>query len=87
MHVGEEESIQDYGGKTRRKETTRRIIIIIIIIIIIMEWTDLAQDRYQWWVLGNKVINHLNSMALVRERNTRTERPPFVGEVRPTSAD
>jgi hypothetical protein len=47
----------------------------------IMKWTDLAQDRYQWWVLGNKVMNHLNSMALVREQNTRTERPPLVGEV------
>jgi hypothetical protein len=63
---GEEESIQDIGGKARSKrplgrQRCRWVDNIKIDIKEIgwygMEWIDLAQDRDQWRALMNTVMN------------------------------
>jgi hypothetical protein len=63
---GEEEFIEDNGGKARRKETTgktRRSWVDNIKMDLreigwdAMDWTDLAQDRDQWRALVNAVMD------------------------------
>jgi hypothetical protein len=63
---GEEECIQDIGGKTRMKETTRKnrsrwVDNIKMELREIgwdgMVWIDLAQDTDQWRALVNAVMN------------------------------
>jgi hypothetical protein len=66
MNGGEEECIYDIGVKSRSKETTgktkRRWVDNIKVDLreIVwdgMDWIELAQDRDQWRVLMNAVMN------------------------------
>jgi hypothetical protein len=70
---GDEECIQDIGGKARRKETTRKTRRRWVDNIKMdlreigweiwmdidgdMDWIDLVQDRNQWRALVNTVMN------------------------------
>jgi hypothetical protein len=60
---GEEECIQDIGGKARRKETTRHRWLDNIKMNLRkigwdgVNWIDMAQDRYQWRDFVNTVLN------------------------------
>jgi hypothetical protein len=57
MYGGEEEFIQGFGGENWGKETTWKTPAEMGGSGMgVMDWIDLARDRYRWRALGNAII-------------------------------